>query len=512
MSQSEARQDSNPILEKMDQLIKSGHQGEVRNLLLDMNWSQIPRHLAVEFADIARRVNTPKLILIILKPIVYPEIKNQAPATVREQALYASGLSRLGVYTEAEIILEKLDDRDHPQVILFYAFNYMFQWDYAAAAIHLRRYIRLKDLDPYLRTVGRVNLAFCLTQLLNWEQSEQVLNEIWEEVLKPQDGQAQTEKLNLLYANSLEISAQLEIYRCQFAAADIQLGKAEKILSGTGSRYELWFKKWKFILALLKDPKNSQALLDLQHIRNEALTVRDFEVARDCDFFQAFALRDDELFLKVYHGSGFKSYRTRIKRLYKPQMKLTDSYVWRYESASSSTDPVRTFHLKEGRELNGSSELHSSQLSFRLLQALTEDFYRPVAKGTLISKLYPNEHFNPITSPQKTVKVITQLRSWIKQNSLPLEIHCYRGEYQLRALASIHFLISPKDKTPQINNYKLLEKLKTYFIEKNFSSKEAAAALSTSERSARRYLLEARKAGLVLQLRGGRTALYRFKK
>ncbi len=497
-------------------MIREGSLGQARQILVDLNLQKIPREEAAAFADIGRRLNMPKFMLQVLRPVIRPEIPVIPPATARELGLYATALSRVGSFKEAEKILSGLDGRGSPEILLYQAQNQMLQWNYTKPILPLSRYVRAKGISDYERLVGRVNLAASHVWNMKWESGEQVLAEIQREVLKKPD----LESHKLIHGYSFELMAEMAILKGELTAAEIWIVKARELLAGSRSRYEFFVKKWQAILDLLKAPSAPEPLDVLRHVRREALQLKDWETRRDCDFYEALATRNDELYWKVYFGTPYLSYRKRIAQIYQPTAEVPEDYLWTVdgdvageaEKADQNGSPVRVFNMRTAGEEGGEALLTSKPLLYKLLETLSRDFFRPLPLGSLISELYPDEYFNPVTSPQKAYQAVVRLRDWFRESDIPLDVVVDGESYQLKGLGD-SYAIRLGDviaKVVPIKNISEMEQLRVAFRDRPFTTNEVARELGIAPRSAQRFLEKALADRKIKKTASGRSTRYKF--
>lgn len=493
---------------ELDRLIRAGSMGEARQLLLDLNLQKIPRLQAAGFADLGRRLNVPGFMLQVLKPIVRSEIKLNPPPTSNELALYATGLSRLGGFREAEKILNTLNADGNPAILLYQAQNQMLQWNYNRPIPYLKKYIRAKEISDYERLVGMVNLAASHVWNMKWKLGAEVLESIQQEVLK----QPNLESYKLIHGYSFELMAEMALLQEDLITAEKWLIKANELLSGSRSRYEFFVKKWQAILDVLKAPENSTQLENLRRLRSEALKLKDWETQRDCEFYEALATRNDSLFLKVYFGTPYPKYRERICSIYKPNFTIPASFQWDL-FVNLHNQPVKVFNMQTAGEVGGKPLLASKPLLFKLFEILSRDFYRPTPVGSLVSELYPNEYFNPVTSPQKCYKAVIRLREWLQESQIPLEITVENENYQLLATGpySIRVFAEPAKSSPAKKSSEL-QILFQYRQYRPFTAAEAAAELKMSARTAQRFLEKTLADKKIVKTAQGRSTRYRFVK
>ena len=73
----------------------------------------------------------------------------------------------------------------------------------------------------------------------------------------------------------------------------------------------------------------------------------------------------------------------------------------------------------------------------RLLGALASDFYRPFRLASLHALLYPDQYFNPVSSPARFHQATRQLRAWLKASGLSLRLEETDGLYRLRGKGAL---------------------------------------------------------------------------
>lgn len=494
--------DYQPHIEELSRLLNEGHQGQARKKFLALNFKRIPRNLALPFADMARRMNMPKITLKILKPIVRAETTINPLPTDQEKALYATALSRLGVFDETLTLLKNINNDTAPESLLFQAAVFMLQWDYEAAIPLLRKYISVPTLSVYDRLVAQVNLASALIWNGQNSAGDLLLKEVWSEIGK----QPQLKSFKIIHGYSVELAAESKILASEWSKAQWFTLHGQRLLTGTHSRYEFYAKKWKAVLILLWKPEDPAALASLHFIKSEAFKLSEWEIARDCDFFEALAFRNDELFIKVFLGTPFPKFRERILRIYKPQFEIPDSILWRL-GPQKTEGP--TFDIEEFGA-GTKSALIRTPILYSLFQILTRDFYKPVALGTVASELYPGEHYNPNSSPLKIQQVIKRLRQWFKENSIPLDVELKKEHLAL--VSDVACALKINRVTSQISKEKfLMLQLKKKYGKDMFTSHEAATVLGLSPRTIQRLLIQALELKWLVRDGAGPSTRYQVK-
>jgi hypothetical protein len=498
------------LFASLDLLIRQGKQGEARQILLDTKLKKIPRPQIAEFADIARRLNMPRLMLVLLKPIIHSEKLGEPPATVRERALYATGLSRLGVFTEAQNILRKLESNKNPEVLLFTAQNLMLQWDYFGAIPKLKKYVQREDISQYQKHVGQVNLVSCLIGDMRWSHANALLDALNTELASLSRQQSsEAESYTLLHANVLGLWAHAAFLQGDLEKSHRAVQQAGQMLSGSRSRYELLAKKWQAVVDLFQNPQSQRAQDEFARLKAEAFKARDWETFRDFEFYEALSRRDDNLFIRLYHGTPYASFRKRIKKIYQPSKQIPKMIQWQIQDLSSpmvsgQIPADRIFDLTRGGEAGNPATLFDQPLLFRLLQFLTKDFYRPVSLGSVFSALYPNEKFNPHSSSNRVHLVVKRLRKWFVVHQIPLDIEVENEFFHLKSHEPYTLRVSFQNFSVSKNDI-LLESAQAQFAQKGFSQQELREGLALSLKQTRQFVTWAIQRRKMRQLRRGRT-------
>jgi predicted DNA-binding protein (UPF0251 family) len=122
-----------------------------------------------------------------------------------------------------------------------------------------------------------------------------------------------------------------------------------------------------------------------------------------------------------------------------------------------------------------------------VLILLAQDFYRPVPLLTLFSKLFPDEQYNPDSSPNRTQQAIKRLRQWLKECDLPAAVEECDGSYRWSFTGPFAVAI-PREPIPLTPREAELRKLRASVVGETFSAAEAAAAMGFSRSSVQRLL------------------------
>lgn len=488
------------ILKKIDKLIRVGSSLAAKQELQSLELSKLERHERLTVSNMARRVGLPMLGLRALRNIIRSQVPIHPPASIEEAAAYASILIRIGAFVEAAKLLQPLSSEKNPEVIFYRTFVPQISWNYAKTIPLLRKYIRHPMVSDYQKLVGQVNLAAALTAIGRTEESRQRISRLFT--------QMNATDHRLLYGNLMEIEAQNLILMGENSQARRILEKADNMLGSADSIYHLFVRKWQAILDLKEQRSGSSEAL--RGLRDEAIQLREWEVARDCDLHLALYTHDLVLFNKVYSGSRFMHYRQRIRQRMQDSWKLASSYEWAlppFENASQA----ETIELQERCLLWADKKMNLTPTQGQLLRLMTSDFYRPFRHGEVFDALNPKAYFNPDTTPHLIEQAVFRLNRDLRESQVPLAIQAHHGAYGLVALAPVKLKIySSKRRTFYSNDS--VKNLREKMGLDSFDTRDAAKELGCSVKKARVVINLALSDQLLLKIGDGKSVSYRFGK
>lgn len=481
-------------LKQLDMWIREGRAVHVRSLLQTVVASEIQRAELSDYADLARRVQMPELVIRWLRPLIRFEKPVYPPASTKETALYALALGRVGIFKEATTILKALKKTGEPQVFNYLGMIDIEQWNYSSALSAFKLYVQCDGLKSYQRTVGLLNLAACYVGVDDFERTDETLAQLLAATASPD--------LKLLRANTLELLAQSMIFRGRLSEARRVLAEARDLIGDQNYQYEFFIRKWLAITRLLDSPSDPKAI---HLIRDEAVRGRFFETVRECDFFVAMANQNEVAFLKVFFRSHFRAYRTRILKNYNwngpvPNQLLLSLHPQGYVDGDSEAT-----HMKLDPE-----EIEMPRLVRDLFRILLSDGYRAFPLTEIFGKIYEDEYFNPLTSPAKVSQLIQALRKIFAGHGIPLTVRVTNGKAALEAKQPVSILLRRKKAMTHPSLGRHAEILSSHFGDRPFTTGEAAKVLNFSERSTRRRLAEA-VAGRRLRRTNAGGGGYRYK-
>lgn len=485
------------LFSMLENLIVEGDHAQCRKILEDTQPRRIPRLWAFRFGEIAFRMHHPGFALKVLHRFIYPENSFDEPATDREKIVYASALYTFGAIHEAQEILNSIVELEEPEVWFHKAGASFCAWDYEAGIPYFKKYVQSPKVDAYKRLVGKVNLAAGLIFVSDWSAAELLLEEIKFE--------CEAKNYRLLLGNSFELLAQIQIFQGRYEQALMLLQSAMTYLKDQGGFYSLYAEKWALITRCLQDP-TAENLLGLQKLREKAFGIGHWNTVRECDLFEGLATKNAELIRKVIMGTPYEPYRRRVRKLFDTKVIAKGQYKLFLTGDRDATDEAALFDpYKKG---TGLEALYEKPMLLALYNALTEDFYHPANIGILFQKIYPDEKFNPYTSPDRVLQLLRRLNKWFAENQPAIQVNIKKSEFHLTSSKPV-FLAVQRGGHLTATEGKVNE-LKTQFQSKMFSTAEVCTALGISKASANRLLAEAIKTGHLAKDKGRVGRTYRF--
>lgn len=473
--------------------IRQGRGSEAQRRIQTLARKKTERGDVVVLAELARRAGIPVLGLRLLNPFVRSDRKRMVRCTAEESLQYAACLTRVGAVMEATTILKALDGEAHPSVFLYLGFAFLSEWNYEEAIPLFLKYIRHPRVNAYSRMVGKINLAESYVSEGDYLKAEPLLRDLLFE--------SSAQKLHLVLGKALELSAQNFIMQGKLGRAREFLKKSIEFLRSSGGRDEFNVRKWWAIWEFQMERGSESSLKSLRTIRREALQREHWESVRACDRSEAVVRKDQELFLHVYFGTPYESFRRQFLHDFKTAVSLPDSFLWNLKGKAHANAVIDLTQYAPGA-------LKPGQLLHRLLTLLSSDFYRPFTLAEIHSALHPKEYFNPTTAAHRVHQAIKRLRGWAKDSHVPLRIDEHRGSYRLNTADPCAIRVN-RISTPNPSSVFLVT-LKKAWGARVFSTAQAAEELRLSYSSAQRCLTDAVKRGELVKAGGGSSTRYHF--
>lgn len=485
-------------LEEIEELIRQAQGGRAQGLLLELLKGTIPPSYLLRTASIATRANLPLLSLKLLHPIIRPTSKILRPATDQDKAEYSFALLRIGACTEARNLLGEIKATDVPEALLYRAMLLLKEWDYSAAVPVLRNYTAAPTLSDYQKLVGKVNLAISLIFENSLSEVKVLLSEVLEE--------ASQRKLNLLYGKAICLLGNLEMRRKNWDAAFGSFQQGEHILQEFAGLDLYFARKWKALVQYFLTPESKDARLAVTQMREEAARWQHWESMRDIDYHMAAFNQDKALLIHLYFGTPLPHFQMRILTELKTA-EIPNEYDWvlmeKAGSKKTAVDVAEQQKTELGHFLKVGHSVH------RLYCALLSDFYRPFSVAMLLEHVFPNEHYRPDVSEFRVHNAIRRLRTWLKENHLPITVAEENGAYKIKAIKPCYIPIRRRvqEAAPLDGRLSLV---RDRLRDKAFTRKEVEELLDLKRASTTQLLQNAVNDGILEKEGKGMHTKYRF--
>lgn len=451
------------LIHECETALRAGRAAEVNAKLMNIPPSAIPRPHRRAIANLLRRIGKISHGLRVLAPVA-KEDRAGAKATPHEMAEYAILLQRYGSVREALSILDRVSAQEVPHALLFRAYCHFNRWEYGAAVPHLRSFLEL-NRDPYWDLGGKLNLAAAHVALAQFAEADTLIPELLDESKK--------QNLKRIEGNCLELSAQICIEKNDFRGARKNLKAAAGLVQGTGLD-ELFIRKW----TAFANGLQQKDISPIMKFRGEALRQGDSESVREADLYKLKLRFEERDFNHLAFGTPFADYRRRIFHS-TGRFPVISHYLFG-KTASPCMDLESAKIEGAGGDLKPGSQVH------RVLSLLLLDFYRPVGVGAMFAEIYPREHFDIHSSPNRVHHAIRRTRGWLKDNRIPVEIAGHGNKYSLHIRGGFSFRLS-YTRGPRDWHETQLENIRRLFPEgADFAAQEARRRLGLSVAAFRR--------------------------
>ena len=485
-------------MNKFDQLVKLIEAGEIssaRSSLALLLRRRLNRQQALILAQCARRLIAPDKALKLL----HSYVRDDSPERVRTNAKpaeiseYAIALSMFGASQEALKLMDRVSPIAFPINGIHQAMTYIRQWDWPMAEIKFRLLSDQRYLGEKHQFTVRVFLASC--QLHGSEDligAEKSLSKLISELSKTNFG--------FLLRSALLLRGQAFCQQGSWQKSESDflqvLSHAKRYHSPDGIALA---EKWLAILGLRRGGgAKAHHLKRLARARDQLQQLNLWERVRGCDLYLAQVTKDNKLISHLRAGSPYPAFQQRLERLFGPE-KIGHCRQWLMASSEKSSSLINL----------DLSTLKHGQVSYRLMLALASDFYRPFTLVELHEKTYPNQYYNPHSSPLKIHQAMTRLRNWFEQEQLPVSIFENRNTYNLTANSPCLITFGPLEKQLRPIIEHMLVKIQKKHP-KYFSTQQVIKLLKLPKRTTLHYLAEAIEFGRLQKQGQGKNTHYLF--
>lgn len=479
-------EDFESISQQCETNLRVGKLPEARRTLEGFKSHTVPRRLAANVANLFRRTGLVDRSLALLKPHIYPTLKQEPSPSDYERVEYAMALQLKGAFQEAKSLLALVDPMKEIRAEVASAYQHIFHWNYANAIDALHRALTSSELSAYEKQICRVNLLSCYA----YENRSPDFADLFSELSKELREQGR----QLLLGNVYEIQAQHCIDNESWNDANSALNLAEECLRDEKDFSFFYVRKWRGIGQGLQN----KAVAPLLQVRNEALALQDWETLRHVDFYLTLVDPAGPHADWVFYGTPYESFRRKI-RSYK---EFTDE---KWISRDPEVNPEARLRLDPWFVDEGDTEiLH------RTMVYLLTDFYRPFKVGEIAAHLFDLTHFDLHASSNRVHKLTQRLREWLAKNKIPYRMEEVEGTYALRPLPGLAILA--RRDAISVDRTAFLFQRQRSRAKDPLAASDWAKILSVSPSAARSLLATAANDGIIQPNGSGRYTTYQLLK
>lgn len=405
-------------LEEIDKIIRAGNFKTAQKKLKKFTAKSVPARLASKASNILVRAGLAEQGARILYPLIHGGTEKPKPEIMAE---YALALLQSGAYVEALKILEAIDFKSVPAANFYYSVALFSKFEHVKAIPFLESYLKDAQTKPYQRIVASANLVHSYILAKDLTSAENLLAEVL--------NHAEKENQALLLANCRELKAQLLFEQKNYKQALKELSASKKSLELNSGKYLLMITYWEILCEIALRPEDKTLWQRWQKLRMDSVKSEFWSLVRQCDFHSAVLEGNKDLFLKLYFGTPFKSYREKLIKNFPGKCEIPKSYLW--NSAPGVVPEGNMLDLASGQGLTVKNQLKKGHVIYRILQSLASDFYIPFKLETLFNYVFPDEYFNPRSSYHKTANGINRASTWLENNEIPIQIRFKEGAYRI---------------------------------------------------------------------------------
>lgn len=475
-------------IEKIESLIRQGDIQQASEILDEIKISDLDRSQLKVFSNFAVRVQNYLLAIRILSKVLRDHKDGTGEMEPDEILVYVSALIKIGLFKEANKLLEEIDSKTHPKYFDLTARMAIAQWDYKTAGKHLEKYLSKIDKNSYPYLVGQINLASAHLTNENFDQAQSMLEEI--------ENKAKEGEHNLILGNCYELLAQTHIKTGRYEPAKKYLDLCLKVFDQKDSIWSFYAKKWYFFMDSYnsRDPDilNSEG----EKLLSEAKSKSYHEDVREIERHIALCLGDDERLLRVFIGTPYPAYRKKMVKKYGI-------------SIPSEAQVLMGPFSKEPKFFDHESFYSGQAKLLSCFEILLKDFFKPLSLGYIFDHLFKDEHFDPDSSPQRVYALVRRLRESLPPENNIDVIHQNLGTH-LVFNSPTSILIKSREGVVETEK-RQAERLRSHFKKSWFTTSDVAKWLDQSSSSAKKAIDNAGQSYVIEKQGKGRATRYRFK-
>ncbi|MGZ3791619.1 MAG: tetratricopeptide repeat protein [Bdellovibrio sp.] len=484
------------LLKQADDDIRKGDSKSARTIALQLvpSVGLLNSRAKISLGNILRRSGLYKLSAKVLFPLVRGE--KMAIDDLSGQAIieYSGALNQMGLVSEARELLIPLQSQ--PQALLQIGLSYFQEWDHESAIPFLEKIVsKNKDISEYELLVATVNLHIAYS----FSASEKIL------LSEMMDLKARLQSRDLILLNGVvqQIIGRYWTNQKNYIEARKAFAEGQAMLSKMMTQDHLILRKWLLVNETIGGNDLSKQIADWKKLKEDALGAANFETVRECDYYCGTLFNDQKTLSFCYHGTPYKSYRQRFSLLPEP----AGIKLWKDQKISCT-------EFENQISLDDHIFSHNSNLPPKLIRntfrALISDFYKPMTVARLFKKIYPNDYWNPHSSPLLIRQALFRLRAYLAQEADDILIKCNHGYFEIGIKGKNKNKIFSWNSEKSFENI-FLEKLYSNFKNGPFTFADFQNYVDGSLRTQRRKMKELIEEGIVEKNGFTRSATYRLK-
>lgn len=488
----------------INEYLKQGRIAEARARVLAIPSDRLDREQRLAVATLTNHCFLARRTVQLLHRVVRPGPRSaRVTATDGEKAEYAIALMRLEAHREARALLEEIRERTRPRVRAAIAVTCFRVWDWAAPVHLLEEGLGRSGQTPVQRLYCAVQLA---TARLHGFDDPPGARKILERVM----AEARALGHVRLRWDALNMMAQSHYLERDWTAASRWLAEMEQIgRDDPEGTLAMHTRVWVTLVELNRSRGAAAARKAVAEVREAHRRAGVFWQVRSIEYYEALALEDRERLVRLYYGSPFEGARARVaSRIPGGEAAIPARYEHAVGEGAGAA--ARWLDVATGESFRGTSSLKPGQLPQRLLAALVSDFYAPPTIIQLHADMYPENHFNPASSPARVWQAIKRLRAWLASGKIPLAVREEDGRYYPHSTGGLRLRLEKPARDPLSPVLReFVRRLAREFGPRPFQAAEVERACGVSRWTACARLREAEASGKLA--REGRAASTRYR-
>lgn len=484
--------------ETIDSLIVSGKIKEAQRKLSNIKKNhKLPRNRALNFSSLCNRVGKYKEAHLCLYPYIHPEDGKIIKPTGSELLEFSTALIFLGGVSEALFLLNILAEEndkyegnyDKSKFHLISGFGHLGNWDFKKAKISFQNFLQQQNLGPYKEVIGRINLANCL--LFNDEYMDAY------NLLGEAANIARENDYTLLLSNIYEISMQacIDLEMWDESLKFAQLGK--NIFGKNISPFiEKNINRWENITHYYKSGEKKY----IARLKKDMAWFKEQDhpnIVRSLNYYIGLFTKNEKTLKYIYFGSPYEQFKKKIIQNF-PNFDTTQDNFF-------TPDNLKT---TKNTPLVKLQELEMPPLLQRFFALLCSDFFESFSLFKIQQNIFPDEFYNPLTTPKKIYALKGRLNQLFLEQELPLEVIVKRGNFKLHFAGPLRILV-PSELNSVYKPKSEIDQAKEKLPEQ-FKTGQLIEVLGLSKRACLYLIKDWLEDGLLIKEGSGRSVLYRW--